>query len=174
MKEIIIILSFIYLMLKSKKMMEKTKDDLTNKRILTLHPKIQDQVFDIFNKANKLRPDVYYRLTSGYRSPQEQQELYNKGRTTGGRIVTNAKAFQSYHNYGLAFDVVPIRGGKAIWDEINLFDDFAKIAKKRGFDWGGDWQSFKDYPHFQRPFGKSTSHYFNVVKMYGTRYPNVV
>lgn len=26
-------------------------------------------------------------------------------------------------------------------------------AKALGFEWGGDWSSFKDYPHFQMSFG---------------------
>jgi peptidoglycan L-alanyl-D-glutamate endopeptidase CwlK len=29
------------------------------------------------------------------------------------------------------------------------------VFKKYGWEWGGDWTSFKDYPHFQKTFGKS-------------------
>jgi peptidoglycan L-alanyl-D-glutamate endopeptidase CwlK len=47
-------------------------------------------------------------LTSGYRSKKEQNELYAQGRSKPGQVVTNAKAGQSYHNYGLAVDFVII------------------------------------------------------------------
>lgn len=41
---------------------------------------------------------------AGFRSFQEQTQLYAKGRTTQGPIVTRAKAGFSFHNYGLATD----------------------------------------------------------------------
>ena len=46
-------------------------------------------------------------VTFTYRSPATQAALYAQGRTTPGRVVTNARAGESFHNYGLAFDVVP-------------------------------------------------------------------
>lgn len=45
----------------------------------------------------------------GFRSFDEQRKLYAKGRTEAGKIVTYAKEGQSYHNYGLAFDWVPLK-----------------------------------------------------------------
>ena len=52
---------------------------------------------------------VWYYATSGMRTWEEQQKLYNQGRTAeskakGEKIVTNAKPGSSYHNYGLAID----------------------------------------------------------------------
>ena len=101
---------------------------------------------------------IEIRITSGYRSPAEQQVLYNQGRTTPGNIVTNAKPGRSNHNYGLAIDFVLIKSGydmKADTDGNHIADwiDVVTHAKILGFAWGGDWVSFKDYPHFEMMYG---------------------
>ena len=82
----------------------------------------------------------------------EQTELYAKGRTTPGQIVTNAKAGESYHNYGLALDVVEIDDGIAVWDTD--WSGISEIGKRNGFEWGGDWTT-PDKPHFQMTSGLS-------------------
>lgn len=78
--------------------------------------------------------------------------------TEEGNIVTYSKGGQSYHNYGLAIDfAIQLKDGRVIWDmehdgnNNNQFDwmEVVDIAKNLGFEWGGDWQGFKDYPHFQ-------------------------
>ena len=74
----------------------------------------------------------------------QQQRLYNQGRTEPGQIVTNARPGKSYHNYALAFDVVDRdKGYNADWQAIG------RIGKSIGLTWGGDWKNFKDRPHFQ-------------------------
>lgn len=109
---------------------------------------------------------VEMRITHGTRTAAEQNALYAKGRTVlyenGERlkIVTNAKAGQSYHNYDVALDFVLIKGGydmKADNDHDGIADWVEVIteAKILGFEWGGDWVSFKDYPHVQMSFGLS-------------------
>lgn len=107
-----------------------------------------------------------FRLSQGFRTPQEQAVIYAKGRDSKGKVikphevVTNAKPWASWHNYGLAFDVVLLdEKGRCVWDrkaDLNEdhkadLDQFVLIAKKYGFDWGGDFKSFKDYPHFEKP-----------------------
>ena len=72
--------------------------------------------------------------------------------------VTNAKRWESYHNYGLAFDISIIyddgsyekNGDKLL--EIIKQHNIIKLAEKYGFEWGGH---FKDYPHFQMKFNHS-------------------
>lgn len=49
---------------------------------------------------------------SGYRSFDEQAELYAQGRTTPGPVVTRAKAGFSMHCYGLATDWAYFEGGQ--------------------------------------------------------------
>ncbi len=103
-------------------------------------------------------------ITEGFRSKKEQNALFAKGRTAKGNIVTNAKAGESYHNYGLAIDfALKNKNGEIIWDmdydgNGNGKSDWMEVvelAKSIGFEWGGDWVSFKDYPHLEMNFGVS-------------------
>ena len=79
----------------------------TLRAVATLDPTFQKQVRGWLNEmvASKITPLIY----CGRRTMEEQAELYAKGRTKGGKIVTKAKPGQSYHNYGLAFDWVPLK-----------------------------------------------------------------
>ena len=92
-------------------------------------------------------------VTSTYRDAESQDALYAQGRTTPGRIVTNARAGQSWHNYGLAFDVVPIRAGKPVWGttgaDLVLWRQVGEIGKACGLEWAGDWKRFREIAHFQ-------------------------
>ena len=132
---------------------EKTWDWRTDKKIEKLHPSIRAKVKEFIIKAQQ-ELGIKLRVSSGYRSHKEQDKLYAKGRAASGKIVTNAKGGESYHNYGLAFDVVEIKNGKAIWNNPR-WNEIADLGKSLGFSWGGDWISFKDKPHFQMDFGKS-------------------
>ena len=69
-------------------------------------------------------------------------------------IITKAMAGSSPHNYGLAWDIACIVNGKANYDNISLYKKCGDIAKTISFEgytieWGGDFISIKDYPHFQ-------------------------
>ena len=90
-------------------------------------------------------------VTQALRTWEEQDKLYAQGRTAPGPIVTNAKGGQSYHNFGLAFDVVVLDSiGKADWDTGHPgWAQAAQLGKSAGLEWGGDWTKFKDLPHFQ-------------------------
>jgi peptidoglycan L-alanyl-D-glutamate endopeptidase CwlK len=89
-------------------------------------------------------------VTSTYRDNASQNALYAQGRTTPGKIVTNAKAGQSWHNYKCAVDVVPIVAGKPRWDvKDEVWQQVGKLGKAAGLEWAGDWKRFKEYPHFQ-------------------------
>lgn len=128
-----------------------------------LHPKIRQKVTDALNAANAaLTGRAQAIITFGIRTIEEQQALYEQGRTKPGQIVTNAKGGQSYHNFGLAVDGALLKDGKTvIWDTTTDFDgdhipdwmEMVKAFKDQGFAWGGNWISFKDYPHFEMTFG---------------------
>lgn len=113
-----------------------------------LHPKIRPMAIDFIAKAKTAGIDI--KITAGMRTFEEQEKLYNQGRTTPGNIVTKAKPGQSFHNYGLAIDVVPIVNGKAVWEDENLWQKLGVIGESAGFEWGGRWK-FVDKPHFQYP-----------------------
>lgn len=89
-------------------------------------------------------------VTSTYRDNASQEALYAQGRTAPGRIVTNARAGQSFHNYRCAVDVVPIRNGKAIWNAKDpVWQRIGAIGKAAGLEWAGDWKRFREFAHFQ-------------------------
>ncbi|MDA7028670.1 M15 family metallopeptidase, partial [Bacillus sp. CLL-7-23] len=80
-----------------------------------IHPVVKETAIEVIKRSYK--EGIYVQMTSGYRSFAEQNKLYAKGRTASGKIVTNAKAGQSNHNYGLAVDYVLLSsdGKTAIW-----------------------------------------------------------
>jgi peptidoglycan L-alanyl-D-glutamate endopeptidase CwlK len=97
---------------------------------------------------------LYFGAFMGLRSIAEQDALYAQGRTTPGKIVTNAKGGSSWHNFGLAVDLVedgdPSRAGiQWSWANNAAYLKIGKKAEAAGLEWGGFWKSFKDYPHVQ-------------------------
>lgn len=89
-------------------------------------------------------------ITSTYRDAESQDALYAQGRTAPGKIVTNAKAGESFHNYRCAVDVVPLVAGKPQWDSSDpIWAKVGMLGKKAGLDWAGEWKSFKETAHFQ-------------------------
>ena len=93
-------------------------------------------------------------ITSTLRDFESQRALYAQGRTKPGRIVTNADAGFSYHNYGVAFDFVPIVNGKCIWNDDQLWAKCGLVAREVGLEWGGHWK-FEDKPHCQNTGGQT-------------------
>jgi peptidoglycan L-alanyl-D-glutamate endopeptidase CwlK len=126
--------------------------------IATLLPVAQDAVrrFLSIVKA-EYKNDV--RLLSGTRTYAEQNALFAKR-----PVVTKAKGGQSNHNFGIAWDIgIFERGNYLTGKNKKETDEYRKVAAivKREFEkeieWGGDWKSFTDLPHYQLRTGKSTS-----------------
>lgn len=118
---------------------------------------VKESAIEMIKQAYK--EGIYVQITSGYRSFAEQNKLYAQGRTDSGKIVTNAKGGQSNHNYGLAIDYVLLSedGKEALWTINGKWRRVAEIGKSLGFAWGGEWKSFKDYPHLEMMGGLSFS-----------------
>jgi peptidoglycan L-alanyl-D-glutamate endopeptidase CwlK len=128
-----------------------------------LHPYVKAKAEQLLINANARLKNYKMVITQAYRSKEDQNKLYTKGRTVApiGKqyIVTNAKGGQSMHNFGLAIDfaLVDPTGKKFVWDSKTDFDkdgqsDWMEVVaegKKLGFAWGGDFESFKDMPHLQ-------------------------
>jgi len=74
-----------------------------------------------------------------YRSPEEQNALYAQGRTQPGRIVTNARGGDSWHNWRSAFDFVPLVAGKPAWNDAALYAKAGRLAESVGLEWAGRW-----------------------------------
>jgi hypothetical protein len=125
----------------------KTWDSKTDTKILTLHPKLRYLAAYFINEVEKVL-GKRLKITDGFRTFEEQNKLYAKGRTVAGTKVTNAKGGHSYHNYGLAFDCYFTKNGVVDFSKpINK--EVAAIGQELGLEWGGGWKSLKDYPHFQ-------------------------
>lgn len=130
-------------------------DKATIERIAKLHPSIRLEVTNIINECNKnLTGRSQVRISEGLRTFAEQDALFNKRPK-----VTNAKGGQSVHNYGFAVDIVLIIDGKvASWDtkadwdgdKVSDWDECVKVFEKYEWNWGGNWTSFKDMPHFDK------------------------
>jgi hypothetical protein len=133
---------------------EKTWDDKTDAKIQKLHPLLKPIASKFINEVEK-QLGKRLRITDGYRTFSEQNSLYAKGRTTSGKIVTNAKGGSSYHNFGLAIDVYYTINGKV---DLNttIKSDVAEIGNKLGLEWGGNWKTIIDKPHFQLTKGKTS------------------
>ena len=85
-----------------------------------------------------------------YRSPEEQNGLYAQGRSKPGKIVTNARGGESFHNYGCAFDFVPLVAGKPAWSGTSLYRKAGVIAESVGLEWAGRWTgSLRETAHCQ-------------------------
>jgi len=118
---------------------------------------------------------ISLRVTSTTRSFATQTALYAQGRKSledvnllrvsagldpivkmgAGAVVTWAKAGESWHNYGRAFDVVPILNKKPDWLSP-AWDIIGEMGEECGLEWGGRWSAGKkDVPHFQNPQGKT-------------------
>ena len=97
---------------------------------------------------------IDFAVTTGHRTDEEQHRLWCQGRTMPGRIVTRLDAGESVHNNypSPAFDFCP---WPVDWDDLVQFGFVAGVIRycawRRDIDlaWGGDWNTFVDYPHMQ-------------------------
>jgi hypothetical protein len=107
-------------------------------------------------------------VTNTVRDDEYQAYLYAQGRTRPGNLVTNAKK-PSFHSdkAGLAFDICKNQKGQEYSDKA-FFYACADIGKSMGFEWGGDWKSLVDMPHFQ---WSGPNHEFTGGDVLAGRYP---
>lgn len=113
-----------------------------------LDPDFQQRLLAVFQV---MRDEHGYELAlvEGYRSPERQARLAAQGSS-----VTLAGAGRSWHQYGLAADVAPVRGGKLQWDMNDPWTRrgyhlYGEVARSVGLVWGGGWKSIQDYGHVE-------------------------
>lgn len=134
--------------------------------IADLHPYLQELVSLLIKKCDA--QGLKIGISECVRTVKEQNDLYAKGRTVGGSIVTNAKgtSYSSCHQWGIAFDFYRNDGKGAYNESGNFFEKVGKIGQSLNLEWGGTWVSIKDKPHFQLPiYGSSAS---TLKKLYTT------
>ena len=145
---------------------------MASRSLNDLHPVTREKAKRFLELAKNRGIDVLVYCT--YRSPEEQEILYMQGRLEqfgitlkelnerrkklglwelteeeARRKVTNARPWQSFHQYGLAFDCVPLAGGKLDWSNHKAYRKLGEIAQKVGLEWAGSWKQFREFPHFQ-------------------------
>jgi peptidoglycan L-alanyl-D-glutamate endopeptidase CwlK len=89
-----------------------------------------------------------FTVLEGIRTLPRQKQLMAQGAT---------RTLNSRHLTGHAVDLAPMIGGTVSWD-WPLYDRLAKVVKAAAdhedvpITWGGDWESFKDGPHWELPW----------------------
>ena len=143
--------------------------DRSNRNMATgTHPVVRESALEVVRRA--YAEGINVQISEGYRSNARQNHLYAQGRTRSGNIVTNARGGYSWHNYGIAVDffLTNHTGSTAIWTVDSKWRRAAEIAIDLGFEWGGKWTSFVDYPHLQMAGG------LTMAQMRAGRKPNIV
>ena len=131
-----------------------------------LHPKLQKMIDTLIAECKS--QGLIIGIGECYRTVAEQDALYAQGRTKPGAKVTNARGstYSSMHQWAVAFDFYRNDGKGAFENKDNFFQKVGKIGKKVGLEWGGDWKSPVDMPHFQLPDWGSTPK--KLKALYGT------
>ena len=115
----------------------KSRAKLNEEILAGLKPKAAGLALLLLKKAQE--QNIELTLIAGFRSPDQQEQLFEKGVT---------KVRRSTHNTGLAFDVAVVEGGKLVFNG-EKYKLVGGIGKEIGLIWGGDWKGFPDAPHFE-------------------------
>ncbi|HEX8407114.1 MAG TPA: M15 family metallopeptidase [Duganella sp.] len=119
--------------------------DSANRNWQLLDPVFSQRMLLVF-RIMKERHGYDMAILEGYRSPERQNAL-----AAAGANVTNAKAFQSYHQFGLAADCAFLRDGKLVISEkdpwaMRGYKLYGEVAESVGLTWGGRW-TMMDFGH---------------------------
>ena len=124
-------------------------DSRSENNIITLLPKAQALARQFLTLLTATGKDI--RIISGTRTYSEQNAIYRQGRYGNKQPkVTNARGGQSNHNFGLAWDIGIFEDGKYITTNSKYIALSSLVLPQLpNLEWGGNWQSFRDYPHYQ-------------------------
>lgn len=117
-------------------------------RLAGVHPRLVAVV-----KLAILRTPVDFTVVEGLRTAERQRELVAKGASQ----TQNSLHLRQPDGYGRAVDLAPLVDGAIPWEEWHYFADLADVVKSCAaelsvpVEWGGDWKTLKDGPHFQIP-----------------------
>jgi|SRR5579862_8134587 peptidoglycan L-alanyl-D-glutamate endopeptidase CwlK len=123
-------------------------DTISEQRLAQVHPTLATKIRAM--SVALTAQGIAIRVVQGLRTWDEQASLYAQGRTAPGKIVTNAPAGSSYHNYGLAVDVVPMTPLGPDWNVNHpVWRKIVTAGQDQGLVPGAPWRTFPDWPHFQ-------------------------
>jgi peptidoglycan L-alanyl-D-glutamate endopeptidase CwlK len=114
--------------------------DRTEERLKGVHPDLANVIRQVRTKY----PNLFI-ITEGVRTLEKQKVLFASGAT---------QTLKSRHLTGHAVDVAALVDGEIRWD-WPLYKKISDIIKAEAkllnvdIQWGGDWKTFKDGPHFQ-------------------------
>lgn len=121
-------------------------DPRSEANIATLLPEVRPMARALVQRAESV--GISIKIISALRTFEEQDKLFAQGRTAPGNKVTNAKGGFSNHNFGIAFDVGVFSGTKYLADSPK-YRAVGVLGVDLGLEWGGNWTSITDLPHFQ-------------------------
>lgn len=133
----------------AKKLPPPTVDEVdarSEKVIAALLPPVQPLARALVQKSAS--NGIRIRVLSGLRTYAEQDALYAQGRSSPGKVVTNARGGHSNHNFGIAFDVGVFEGARYLGNSPK-YKAVGVLAMELGLEWGGNWKTIVDQPHFQ-------------------------
>jgi peptidoglycan L-alanyl-D-glutamate endopeptidase CwlK len=132
----------------------------SQQRLQKVHP-------DLVKVMNEAIKHIDFSIMFGYRSPEEQLELFKKGRSflKGKWVITSKKSVVTYmdgttkksnHNFSpaRAVDIMPYPFLQSYWKDSKIWYEYSEAIKKAAdtigvkIVWGGDWKMF-DAPHFE-------------------------
>jgi len=137
---------------------------------LVVHQKVAEDIVGIFKILFEAKfPIATMKLIDDYQGSDAESMSANNTSAFNCRFVTGKKGVFSKHSSGTAIDInplvnpyvkqgmiAPLQGkhyldrGASFQGMIKKEDMVYKAFKKRGWIWGGDWQTIKDYQHFQK------------------------
>jgi peptidoglycan LD-endopeptidase CwlK len=126
--------------------LDATVSARSEKVIATLLPEVQPYARALITKAAGV--GIKIEVISGTRTYEEQNDLFEQGRSKPGKIVTNARGGYSNHNFGIAFDIGVFEGTKYL-SESPKYKAVGALGMSLGLEWGGNWKTIVDEPHFQ-------------------------
>jgi hypothetical protein len=145
-------------------------DDTEHIGEMIVHEKLAQEVIDIFKELYEAKfPIEKIKLIDEYDADDNLSMADNNSYAFCSREVTGKKGKFSNHSYGIAIDINPVqnpyvKGDIVLPEEGNNYlnrEDIRKgmiikgdmcynAFKSRGWTWGGEWKSLKDYQHFEK------------------------
>lgn len=137
---------------------EAMLDQISQIRLAVVHPSLA-KIIATLDVALEVQ-GIQFRVVQGLRTLAEQAGLFAQGRTAPGHVVTYAGPGDSWHNYGVAVDLIPglrDESGQAElpwepnWEPQSPdFQAMIQAGIGLGLESGSSWSvARRDYPHFQ-------------------------
>lgn len=121
---------------------------INSRKIDDLATAAKIRALDFVHECKKAEIDLL--VTCTYRDAEAQDEIYAHGRTAPGPRRTNARGGQSFHQYRVALDVVPLVHGKPVWNTADpIWARVGAIGEACGLEWAARWKRNREYAHFQ-------------------------